>query len=202
MSSLPNTPGTPQTYPGARMALHASSEPKTQHTGPSMDPAQVPFYIFNTHEEAENAIRLLGRAGYDVSKLSLVGKGYHSEEHPLGFYTSGDRIKAWGGTGAFWGGIWGLLMAPAVFLIPGLGVVAMAGPFVAALVGALEGAVVVGGVSALVAAFTKMGVPSEQAIKYETALKIDKYVLMIHGDAQDAEVAHKVLADFKLWEAA
>jgi hypothetical protein len=137
-----------------------------------------------------------------VSKLSLVGKGYHSEEHPLGFYTSGDRIKAWGGTGAFWGGIWGLLMAPAVFLIPGLGVVAMAGPFVAALVGALEGAVVVGGVSALVATFTQMGVPKQQAIKYETALKIDKYVLMIHGDAHEAEVAHKVLADFKLWEAA
>jgi hypothetical protein len=167
-----------------------------------MDPSQVPFYVFNTHEEAENAIRLLGRAGYDVSKLSLVGKGYHSEEHPLGFYTSGDRIKAWGGTGAFWGGIWGLLMAPAVFLIPGLGVVAMAGPIAVALVGALEGAVVVGGVSALVAAFTKMGVPSQQAIKYETALKIDKYVLMIHGDAHEAELAHKVLADFKLWEGA
>jgi len=66
----------------------------------------------------------------------------------------------------------------------------------------LEGAVVVGGVSALVAAFTQMGVPKQQAIKYETALKIDKYVLMIHGDAHEAEVAHKVLADFKLWEAA
>jgi len=47
-----------------------------------------------------------------------------------------------------------------------------------------------------------MGVPKQQAIKYETALKIDKYVLMIHGDAHEAEVAHKVLADFKLWEAA
>jgi hypothetical protein len=198
MSSIPNNPGTPQTYPGARMSSHATS----LQAGTPMDSSQVPFYVFNTHEEAENAIRLLGRAGYDVSKLSLVGKGYHSEEHPLGFYTSGDRIKTWGGTGAFWGGIWGLLMAPAVFLIPGLGVVAMAGPFVAALVGALEGAVVVGGVSALVAAFTQMGVPKQQAIKYETALKIDKYVLMIHGDAHEAEVAHKVLADFKLWEAA
>lgn len=202
MTATPNTPGTPHTspfaYPGAcPPALH-----RTQAKGIHMDPSQVPFYVFNTHEEAENAIRLLGRAGYDVTKLSLVGKGYHSEEHPLGFYTSGDRIKAWGGTGAFWGGIWGLLMAPAVFLIPGLGLVAMAGPFVTALVGALEGAVVVGGASALVAALTKMGMPSPQAIKYETALKIDKYVLMIHGNAHEAEIAHTVLADFKLWEAA
>jgi hypothetical protein len=198
MSAQPNAPGTPRTYPGA--CPPAFIHPQT--TGTTMDPSLVPFYVFNTHEEAENAIRLLGRSGYDVTKLSLVGKGYHSEEHPLGFYTSGDRIKAWGGTGAFWGGIWGLLMAPAVFLIPGLGLVAMAGPIVTALVGALEGAVVVGGVSALVAALTKMGMPSPQAIKYEKALKIDKYVLMIHGDAKEADIAHTVLADFKLWEGA
>lgn len=44
---------------------------------------------------------------------------------------------AWGGTGAFWGGIWGLLLTPAIFLLPGLGVLGMAGPLVATLVGAL-----------------------------------------------------------------
>ena len=48
---------------------------------------KAPTYIFNTHVEAEEAIRLLGRAGFDMKKLSLVGKGYHSEEHPIGFYT-------------------------------------------------------------------------------------------------------------------
>ena len=41
-----------------------------------------------------------------MKKLSLIGKGYHSEERPMGFYTAGDRIKAWGGSGAFWGGIY------------------------------------------------------------------------------------------------
>ena len=71
--------------------------------------------------------------------MSLVGKGYHSEEHPVGFYTVGDRIKTWGGIGAFWGDIWGLLLAPAVFFLPGLGLMAMAGPVVTALVSALEG---------------------------------------------------------------
>jgi hypothetical protein len=172
------------------------------HQGHAMDKTQIPAFVFNTHQEAEDAIRLLGRSGFDVTKLSLVGKGYHSEEHPMGFYSSGDRIKAWGGTGAFWGGIWGLLLAPAVFMLPGVGVVAMAGPFVAALVGALEGAVVVGGVSALVAALTQMGVPKEQAIKYEMALKVDKYVLLVHGTTEEADKARTVLADFKAWETA
>jgi len=155
-----------------------------------INPAQ---YIFNSHVEAEEAIRSLGKSGFDVKKLSLIGKGYHSEEHPIGFYTMGDKIKSWGGVGAFWGGIWGLLLAPAVFVLPGLGVVAMAGPIVAALVGAIEGAVVVGGVSGLVAALTQLGVPKDQVVKYESALKADKYVLLVHGDSSDIAKASSFL---------
>ncbi len=160
------------------------------------------FFVFDNHAAAEDAIRTLGQSGFDMKKLSLVGKGYHSEEKPMGFYTAGDRIKAWGGSGAFWGGIWGMLLAPAVFVLPGLGVVGMAGPIVAALVGALEGAVVVGGLSALGAALTQIGVPKDQVIKYEAALKVDKYLLVVHGSAEDQEKARSVLAMAKTTVAA
>ena len=155
------------------------------------------FFVFDTHSAAEEAIRTLGQAGFDLKKLSLVGKGYHSEEKPIGFYTAGDRIRAWGGTGAFWGGIWGLLLAPAVFVLPGIGLVGMAGPIVATLVGALEGAVVVGGLSALGAALTQVGVPKDQVIKYEAALKVDKYLLVVHGSAEEQARARIVLAGSK-----
>ena len=144
----------------------------------------------------------MSKGGFDVKKLSLVGKGYHSEEHPIGFYTAGDRIKAWGGTGAFWGGIWGLLIAPAVFFLPGFGLIAMAGPVVSVLLGALEGAVVVGGASALGAALTTIGVPKNQAIKYETAVKADKYVLIVHGGAEEAATARSILTGNNALEAA
>ncbi len=159
-------------------------------------------YVFNTHLEAEVAIRSLSQAGFDVKHLSLVGKGYHTEEHPVGFYTSGDRIKSWGGTGAFWGGLWGMLFAPAVFLLPGVGLVAMAGPVVAILVSALEGAVVVGGVSALGAALTEIGASKDEMIKYETAVKADKFVLMVHGNAEEVANARSVLASSRELEAA
>jgi hypothetical protein len=155
------------------------------------------FFVFDTHSAAEEAIRTLGQSGFDLKKLSLVGKGYHSEEHPIGFYTAGDRIRAWGGTGAFWGGIWGLLLAPAVFVLPGIGLVGMAGPIVATLVGALEGAVVVGGLSALGAALTQVGVPKDQVIKYEAALKVDKYLLVVHGSAEEQDRARSVLTGAK-----
>jgi hypothetical protein len=160
----------------------------------------APLYVFNTHLEAENAIRLLSDAAFDVKQLSLIGKGYHSEEHPVGFYTTGDRMKTWGGIGAFWGGIWGLLLAPAVFFFPGLGLIAMAGPVASALVGALEGAVVVGGLSALGAALTRIGISSEHAIKYETALKADKYILIVHGPDAEIAKARTILANTSAWQ--
>ncbi len=156
---------------------------------------QSSAYIYKTHIEAEEAIRALTHAGFEMKNLSLVGKGYQTEEHPVGFYTAGDKIKAWGGAGAFWGSIWGLLLAPAVFFLPGLGMVAMAGPVVSALVGALEGAVVVGGMSALGAALTTIGVPKEQAIRFETALKADQYVLLVHGTADEEARARSILSE-------
>lgn len=152
------------------------------------------MYVYDTHLEAEEAIKTLSKSGFDVKKLSLVGKGYHSEEHPVGFYTVGDKIKTWGGYGAFWGGMWGLLLAPAVFFLPGVGVVAMAGPLVASLVGGLEGAVVAGGLSALGAALSEVGMPKDQIMKYETAIKADKFVLMVHGTAAEEEKARVTLA--------
>lgn len=167
-----------------------------------MNKDNLPVYVFNTHVEAEEAVKALSKSGYDVKKLSIIGKGYHTEETPIGFYTLGDRIKTWGGMGAFWGGIWGLLIAPAVFLLPGFGVVALAGPVVAALVAALEGAVLVGGVSAIGAALMQIGVPKDQVMKYETALKVDKYILMVHGSVEEQDKARTVLEQTKSWEMA
>jgi hypothetical protein len=165
-----------------------------------MNENDAPVFIFKTHKEAEAAIRLLMTSGFDPKTLSLVGKGYHSEQHPVGFYTAGDRIKTWGGTGALWGGFWGLLFAPAVFFLPGLGLVAMAGPFVSLLVGILEGAVLIGGVSALGAALIQLGVPKDQVVKYENALSVDSYVLMVHGNAAEAHQARMLLLETRVGE--
>ena len=44
--------------------------------------------IFDSHIKAETSIRELQRAGFDMKKLSIVGKDYHPEEHVVGYYTS------------------------------------------------------------------------------------------------------------------
>ena len=86
--------------------------------------------IYDTHEEAEEAVRELQKSGFDMQKLSIVGKDYQTEEEVVGYYTTGDRMKKWGKTGAFWGGLWGLLFGSAFFLIPGIGPLLAAGPLV------------------------------------------------------------------------
>ncbi len=125
--------------------------------------------------------------------MSIVGKDYHSDEHVVGYYNAGDRMKYWGKMGAFWGGIWGMLFGAAFFLIPGIGPILVAGPLVAWIVGALEGAVVVGGLSALGAGLYSIGIPKDSVVKYEVALKSDKFLLLAHGTADEVAKARDIL---------
>jgi len=132
-----------------------------------------------------------------MKKLSIVGQDYHKDEQVIGYYNAGDRMKYWGKMGAFWGGVWGLLFGSAVFLIPGLGPLLVAGPLVGWVVGGLEGAVVVGGLSAIGAGLFSLGIPKDSIIKYETAIKTGHFVLIAHGTSDEATRAREVIARTK-----
>jgi uncharacterized membrane protein len=150
--------------------------------------------IYDTHEQAEHAIKELQEAGVNMKSLSIVGRDTHTEEHVVGYYTAGDRMKYWGGVGAFWGGFWGLLLGSGLFFIPGLGPILAAGPIVAWIVAGLEGAVVLGGVSAIGAGLVSIGIPKDSVLKYDVALKTDKYVLVVHGTPDEVEKAKDIIA--------
>ena len=149
--------------------------------------------IYHTHTEADQAVKELQRGGVDMHKLSIVARGYHTDEQVVGYYNTGDRMKYWGKVGAFWGGFWGLLFGSALFMIPGLGPILVAGPLVAWIVGALEGAVVVGGLGALGAGLYSIGIPKDSIVKYETALKTDQFLLIAHGTAAEVAKAKDII---------
>jgi hypothetical protein len=154
--------------------------------------------VFDTHVAAEQAIQELQRSGFDMKKLSIIGKDYHSEEHVIGYYNTGDRMRFWGKLGAFWGGLFGLLFGSAFFFIPGIGPLIVAGPMVAWIVGALEEAVLVGALSALGAGLYSIGIPKDSIVKYETALKAGKFLLLAHGTPEEATRAKKILDQTRL----
>ena len=149
--------------------------------------------IYQSHTEAETAVKELQKSGFDMKKLSIVGRDYHTDEHVVGYYNTGDRMKYWGKMGAFWGGIWGLLFGSAFFLIPGVGPLLIAGPLVSWIVGALESAVVVGGLSALGAGLYGMGIPKNSILQYETAIKSGKFVVIAHGSDLETTHARKII---------
>ncbi len=151
--------------------------------------------IYKSHLEAEAAVKDLQKAGFDLKKLSIVGRDYHTDEHVVGYYNAGDRMKAWGKAGAFWGGIWGWLFGSAFFFIPGIGPLVIAGPLISWLVGALEGAVVVGGISALGAGLASVGIPRDSILRYETALKTDKFLVIAHGSPKEAAQAREIIGN-------
>ncbi len=52
--------------------------------------------VFSDYQSAESAVKKLADGGIDIKHLSVVGKGYHTDEKVVGFYNAGDRVKFWG----------------------------------------------------------------------------------------------------------
>ena len=162
-----------------------------------MMPGNVAVAVYEQHTGAEEAVIALQKGGFDMKKLSIVGKGYHTEEQVVGFYNTGDRVKLWGRTGALWGSLWGLLFGAAFFAVPGIGPVLVGGPLVATIVSALEGAVVVGGASAIGAALASIGIPKDSIVRYDAALKADKFLVIVNGSSEEVSKAREILKSSK-----
>ncbi len=150
--------------------------------------------VFGEHQEADAAVKKLAHAGIELKHLSVVGKGYHSDEKVIGFYNVGDRIKFWGKRGAFWGGLWGLFLGGVLLTIPVVGPVMILGYLAAVVVSAVEGAILVGGLSALGAALYSAGIPRDSVAQYEQAVKADGFLVIVHGAIAELTRAKAILA--------
>ncbi|NOY91763.1 MAG: DUF1269 domain-containing protein [Deltaproteobacteria bacterium] len=148
---------------------------------------------FNTHVEAEVAVKELDKSGFEMKKLSIIGKDYHEEDDVIGYYNTGSRMKTWGKFGAFWGSLWGFLVGSAFFVIPGLGPIVVGGPLVGWIIGALEGATVGAGFGVVGAALAGIGIPKDSVLRYESSLKANHFLLVVHGTTQEVVRAREIV---------
>jgi len=158
-----------------------------------MENADTVIAVFADHPAAETAIKKLAQDGFEMKNLTIIGKGYHTEEKVVGFYNVGDRVKFWGIRGAFWGGIWGLFFGGIFITIPLVGNVIMLGYLATVVIGALDNAMILGGLSALGAAIYNIGVPKDSVVQYEMDVKADSFLVMAHGEASEVARAKKIL---------
>src|ERR1700690_4527052 len=162
-----------------------------------MTDSNAAIAVYDNHSAAEDAVKKLQKSGFDMKKLSVVGKDYHTDEHVVGYYNAGDRMKYWGKWGAFWGGFWGLLFGAAFFWVPAIGPVLVGGPLVAWIIAGLEDAMVVGGLSAIGAGLFSIGIPKDSIVTYETALRAGQYLVVAHGTSAEAAEARTILSALK-----
>ena len=149
--------------------------------------------IYDRHGLAEEAVKRLQHAGFDMKRISIVAKDYETEEHVVGYLNAGDRAKIYGKFGAVWGALVGVLFGSALLFVPVVGHIVVLGPLAATLVEGVAGAAVVGGTSALVGALSSLGIPWNSVLRYETALKANRFLLVVHGTADEIERARELL---------
>jgi hypothetical protein len=149
--------------------------------------------VYENHLGAEEAVNKLQKWGFDMKKLSVVGKDWHTEEPVADLENTDDRLKHWGKLGVLWGGLWGALLGTTFFWVPGVGPLRVGGPLSASVIAALEGAVAVGGLSALGGALCGMGVPRNRVLRYETAVRANRFLAIAHGNPIETGKAWEIL---------
>ena len=150
--------------------------------------------VYPDHASAEEAVRRLLKEGFDMKDVSIVGRDFHVTEEPIGFVSARDFAAVGAGTGAWVGGLFGLLVGAAFLVLPGVGPVIVAGPLSAAVLGGLEGALAGAALGALSGALVGLGVPKNQALKYEAQVKAGKFLVMVRGNPEQVERARALLA--------
>jgi hypothetical protein len=159
----------------------------------TMENVDTVVAVFANHDAAEAAIEKLAASGFAMKNLSLVGKGYYTDEKVVGFYNIGDRVKFWGERGAFWGGFWGLFLGGLFMSVPVIGHVAVLGYLAAVVFLGIENAVVLGGLGALGAALYSIGIPKDTILQYQADLTADDFLVMAHGTAAEVARAKAIL---------
>lgn len=150
--------------------------------------------LFESHTDAEAAVASLRQSEFDMGRVSVAAIARCAEEQAAGCYDDGgSRIRYWGEGGAFWGALWEALSGWGFFTMPGIGPVLVAGPLAGWIVAGLENAPIFGGLSAFGAGIYSIGIPKEQIPIYETALKAGKYLVLVHGCANEVGRARSVL---------
>src|SRR5580693_8651757 len=97
--------------------------------------------VYSHLDEAEAAVKKLGEGGFPIQHVSIIAKDLGNEKKVHGFVTSCDVAKSTAKTGAWVGGIFGMLVGAAFLWVPGVGPLIVAGSLASALLGGLEGAV-------------------------------------------------------------
>ena len=149
--------------------------------------------VYPNVDQAEEAVRALGVGGFPIQHVTILSQNLGTEKKVHGFVTACDVAKSSARTGAWVGGIFGLLVGAAFLWVPGIGPVIAAGSLSTALLGGVEGAVAGAAVTGVLGWLVSLGISKDHILKYEESIKAGKNVVIAHGTPEDAAKAKKIL---------
>jgi hypothetical protein len=148
--------------------------------------------VYERQNDAEAGLLDLQRAGFDLKRVSMLGKECEGGEQMVGQYNTGGRMKYLGGTGEFWNDLWKMLPGAACFSVPGIGRVLIAGPMTVWAVSATEESDV-DELNAVGVGLYSLNIPKSGVRRYESAIKAHKLILIANGSAQELLRLREVL---------
>ncbi|MBC8102794.1 MAG: DUF1269 domain-containing protein [Cytophagales bacterium] len=124
-----------------------------------------------------------------LQNLSIVGRDFQVREQIQGYYRPSDAALEGAGQGAWFGGLFGMLMGFGLFLVPVAGMVLVLGPLSGLVAGAIAGA----GVGALVEGLVALGLPRDQALRSVERLQAGQFLVLAQGTVEEVALARKIL---------
>ena len=165
----------------------------TVEGGDAMTEENTTVSVFTNSNQVQQAITDLAKAGFDMKRISVVGKAYRGNGESAAYYRDGNRIKCLGGQSEFWNSLYPAIQEWTLFSCPGTGIVLAVGPMAQWVVAVLNNSAIFGTLSVLGATFYSMGVAKERVQDYEEALRKGSCLLVIHGPAQEVVKAKRIL---------
>ncbi len=149
--------------------------------------------VYDKYDDASSDVNKLIHGGILKKYISVIGRAEEEKAGEFEEEKSLDKLVFWGEQGAFWGGLWGLLAGGMLLAVPGYGPLAATGQIMSAIAGMLGGAAVFGTTGAVVAWFVDRGMEDSLAQRYAKHLEDGKILVIVHGDEDVIDMAHKIL---------
>ncbi|MDP4182349.1 MAG: hypothetical protein Q8942_14825 [Bacillota bacterium] len=151
--------------------------------------------LFDNYSSAENSASEIKRKGLRTDDISILTKDEsHGNAGTTATMGTGDRnspratndnISDGVVTGGILGGLAGLLIGAGSMVIPGLGIIAAAGPITGLLSGAVTGGVVGG--------LVDLGIPENSSRKYESDIRSGKILFSMRTDEDKVDQIANIL---------
>jgi uncharacterized membrane protein len=141
--------------------------------------------VFDRVDFAEKAAREIKERGLRTDDISILAKNSDENEVGDGGGMVNDNISNGAVTGGVIGGLAGLLIGAGMVAIPGLGIIAAAGPITGLIGGAATGGIVGG--------LVDMGIPEKEGKRYESDVKSGKIVFTMRTEEDKVDSVSGIL---------